>query len=64
MDKGWTQTNGPENNKCIRPYITEMTKRDYMFHEKKDEEDSPILKIEGMFQYKVSTTTIKRTKKD
>ena len=51
MDEGGTSTSGPEKKEkensscCIRFYIPEMTKADYMFQEK-GEEELPPLKID------------------
>ena len=42
----------------------EMTKIDYMCQEKKtEEENSPASQISLMYQYEVSKTTLKRTKR-
>ena len=68
MDKGGTQTNGPKDMK-IDNYAQGPThegwhKTDYMCQEKKEEDDSPALRIVPMHQYEDSKTTLKRAKKD
>ena len=48
----------------MSPFTPEMTSTDYMYQEKKGEEDLPALKIALTYQYDDSKTTLNWRKKD
>ena len=52
-EKNFNQLTRVQENSwwCIRPYIPEMSKTEYMYQEKKEEEDLPVFKIASMHCY-------------
>ena len=65
-DKGRTSTHGPEEKNVITMHKALHPKNDidYICQTSNEEEDSPVLKIASLHQYKDSKNTLESVKED